>query len=168
MEEAEVHPRSPLVPSPVHYPSSGVISSSCYLHSCTSFVEAHGSVFFKLSDTGQMQQSVLSTCLILSLKAALLNKARCNFLVGRFINSSYFWMPTECLHVREAWKKIQSLSPVACNRQPFDEGSGKLPSWCTEMMGEISVLTKEQNRSPRFPFQSLVYTTPIPSLLHQP
>lgn len=38
------------------------------------------------TDTGQMQQSVLSTCLSLSLGAALLYKARCNLLVGRFMN----------------------------------------------------------------------------------
>lgn len=51
VEEAEVNPRSPLVPSPVRDPSSGVISSWCYLHSSTSFVEARGSDFFKLSET---------------------------------------------------------------------------------------------------------------------
>lgn len=50
MEEAEINSRSPLVLSPVHCPSHAVISSWCYLHSCSSFGEAHRSDFVRLSE----------------------------------------------------------------------------------------------------------------------
>lgn len=51
MEEKEANLRSPLVPRPMHHSLSGVISSCCYLHGHTSFMDEHGSGLFDLPET---------------------------------------------------------------------------------------------------------------------
>lgn len=85
VEEAEVNPRSPLVPSVLSIQWSDlklVLPALLYIFCERTWVRS-----FQVSrDTGQMLQPLLSTCLILSLGAALLNKVGRNLLGGRFIN----------------------------------------------------------------------------------
>lgn len=84
--------------------------------------------------------------LILSLGAALLNKAGFNVLVGILMNNSYFWKLIGCLHAREDWENIQPSFPITCNHQLFYQGSGKLASWYIRGMGGISELKKKSGK----------------------